>query len=296
MIETLWALARELWGNFQSNFNPVRDSIDIALVTAALYWMFTLIRGTRAGQILVGLVVLFTVFMVSQIFQLVTVSLILDTFLSSMVVILVILFQHDIRRALARVGRGLFPSVSAREESEMLEEIVRAAQVLSRRRIGALVVIERETQLGDEITAGTPVDASVSAELLTSLFLPQSPLHDGAVIIQDGRISQAGCILPLTTSVDLPEGVGTRHRAALGVSQETDALVLVVSEETGGISVVFRGDILQGLDAPQLRQTLRDVLTGEGTDLSAESPEPQAEETSLEEGDRGTSARLGSTG
>ena len=113
MIETLWALSQELWENFQVNFEPVRDSIDIALVAAAIYWLLALIRGTRAGQILVGLIALFTVFMVSQIFQLVTVSLILDTFLSSLVVILVILFQHDIRRALARVGRGLFPSVSA---------------------------------------------------------------------------------------------------------------------------------------------------------------------------------------
>jgi len=296
MIETLWALAQELWEHFQSNFNLVRDSIDIALVTAALYWVFALIRGTRAGQILVGLVVLFTVFMVSQIFQLVTVSLILDTFLSSLVVILVILFQHDIRRALARVGRGLFPSVSAREESEMLEEVVRSAQALSRRRTGALVVIERETQLGDEITAGTRVDAAVSAELLIALFLPQSPLHDGAVIVQDGRLAQAGCILPLTTSVDLPEGVGTRHRAALGVSQETDAVVVVVSEETGGISVVFRGEIAQGLDAPRLRLTLRDILTGERKDLNAEAVDPQAAGAERDDEQTAASGRLGSAG
>ncbi|NRA09383.1 MAG: TIGR00159 family protein [Myxococcales bacterium] len=293
MIETLWALVKEFWENFQINFEPVRDSIDIALVAAAIYWVLALIRGTRAGQILVGLIALFTVFMISQIFQLVTVSLILDTFLSSLVVILVILFQHDIRRALARVGRGLFPSVSAREESEMLEEIVRASQALSRRRIGALVVIERETQLADEITAGTPVDAVVSAQLLTSVFLPQSPLHDGAVIVQEGRLSQAGCILPLTTSFDLPEGVGTRHRAALGVSQETDALVVVVSEETGVISLVFRGEIAQGLDAPRLRETLRAILNGERNQLSTETGDPGIGEVGR---DAAASARLGSTG
>ncbi|MGE4653186.1 MAG: diadenylate cyclase CdaA [Myxococcota bacterium] len=296
MIETLWGLAQELWENFQINFEPVRDSIDIALVAAAIYWLLALIRGTRAGQILVGLIALFTVFMVSQIFQLVTVSLILDTFLSSLVVILVILFQHDIRRALARVGRGLFPSVSAREESEMLEEIVRASQALARRRIGALVVIERETQLADEITAGTPVDAAVSAQLLTSIFLPQSPLHDGAVIVQDGRLSQAGCILPLTTSVDLPEGVGTRHRAALGVTQETDALVVVVSEETGVISAVFRGEIAQGLDAPRLRETLLAILNGERNQLSADTGDPGSGEVGRDAADTGDSARLSSTG
>ena len=296
MIETLWGLAQELWENFQINFEPVRDSIDIALVAAAIYWLLALIRGTRAGQILVGLIALFTVFMVSQIFQLVTVSLILDTFLSSLVVILVILFQHDIRRALARVGRGLFPSVSAREESEMLEEIVRASQALARRRIGALVVIERETQLADEITAGTPVDAAVSAQLLTSIFLPQSPLHDGAVIVQDGRLSQAGCILPLTTSVDLPEGVGTRHRAALGVTQETDALVVVVSEETGVISAVFRGEIAQGLDAPRLREMLLAILNGERNQLSADTGDLGSGEVGRDAADTGDSARLSSTG
>ena len=267
MIETLWELAQELSEYLQANFDPVRDVFDILLVTIAIYWLLVLIRGTRAGQILLGLIALFAVFLISQLGQLVTVGLILENFLGSFVLIIVILFQHDIRRALARVGRGFFPTVSAQEESQMLEEVVRASQTLAQKRIGALMVLERETQLDDQIEAGTPLDANVSKELLTSIFLPYSPLHDGAVVVQHGRIAFAGCILPLTLREDLPEGVGTRHRAAVGITEETDAVVIVVSEETATISVVLRGEMVQGLDAPRLRVVLRDILTGERDDL-----------------------------
>ena len=150
MIETLWALAREMWAYLTANFDPARDLVDIALVTIAIYWLLVLIRGTRAGQILVGLIFLFAVFLGSQIFQLVTVRLILDEFLGSIVLVIIILFQHDIRRALAQVGRGFFRSVSAKEESQMLEEVVRAAQQLAQKRVGALIVLERETHLIDQ--------------------------------------------------------------------------------------------------------------------------------------------------
>lgn len=265
MIEALWALVQELWGYVGANFDPVRDVIDILLVTLGIYWLLLLIRGTRAVQILVGLVVLVAASLASEIFQLVTLRLVLDNFLSSAVLIIIVLFQHDIRRALARVGRGFFPSVSPQQESQMLEEVVRAAQTLAQKRVGALIVLERETQLDDQIEAGTPLDATVSKELLTSLFLPYSPLHDGAVVVQEGRIASAGCILPLTLREDLPEGVGTRHRAAVGITEETDAVVVVVSEETGTISVVAAGHMVHGLDGPRLRIVLRDILAGEET-------------------------------
>jgi uncharacterized protein (TIGR00159 family) len=296
MIETLWALARELSDYLQANFDPFRDVADILLVTVAIYWLLILIRGTRAGQILLGLIALFAVFLISQLGQLVTVGLILENFLGSFVLIIVILFQHDIRRALARVGRGFFPTVSAQEESQMLEEVVRASQALAQKRIGALIVLERETQLDDQIEAGTPLDANVSKELLTSIFLPYSPLHDGAVVIQRGRAAFAGCILPLTLREDLPEGVGTRHRAAVGITEETDAVVIVVSEETATISVVLRGEMVQGLDAPRLRVVLRDILTGERDDLgylalgveagraTREEPEVQADDGNDDDG------------
>jgi uncharacterized protein (TIGR00159 family) len=152
----------------------------------------------------------------------------------------------------------------------VLEEIVRAAQTLAQKRVGALIVLERETNLEDLIEAGTSIDAAVSKEILTSIFLPYSPLHDGAVVIQNGRVTSAGCILPLTLRLDIPDGLGTRHRAALGITEETDAVVIVVSEETSAISVVAGGEIVRDLDAPRLRGVLRDLLAGTRRDLAAE--------------------------
>ena len=277
MIERLWELLQELREYVAGNFDPLRDTLDILLVTLGVYWLLLLIRGTRAVQILVGLAVLIAASLASEIFQLVTLRLILDNFLSSAVLIIIVLFQHDIRRALARVGRGFFPSVSAQQETQMVEEVVRAAQALAQKRVGALIVLERETGLDDEIEAGSRLDAEVTKELLISVFLPYSPIHDGAVVIQRGRIAFAGCILPLTLKGDLPEGVGTRHRAAVGITEETDAVVIVVSEERASISVVMRGEMVQDLDAPRLRVVLREILSGERRDLEGLTGGPASE-------------------
>jgi uncharacterized protein (TIGR00159 family) len=262
VIEYLWELWRQLWDYLTANFDPFRDTVDILLVALGIYWLMLLMRGTRAVQILVGLIVLVVANVAADLFNLLTMSLILDKLSGPAVIIIVILFQHDIRRALARVGRGFFRSVSDQQETQMLEEVVRAAQGLAQRRVGALIVLERETGLDDQIEAGTALDSSVTKELLISLFVPYSPLHDGAVVIQRGRISHAGCILPLTLRDDLPEGVGTRHRAAVGITEETDAVVIVVSEETASISVVMGGDMVRGLDAARLRVVLRDAMSG----------------------------------
>jgi uncharacterized protein (TIGR00159 family) len=263
----LWNFGRDLTEFFNSRFSPYRDTADILIVTAGIYWLLLLIRGTRAIQILVGLIVLIALSLASELFQLAALGMILERFLGSAVLIIVILFQNDIRRALARVGRGFFPSFSAEQELQVVEEIVRSAGALSQRRHGALIVLERESNLGDLIEAGVTVDAQISKDLLTSIFQPSSPMHDGAVVIQEGRISSAGCILPLTLRTDLPEGLGTRHRAAIGITEETDALVVVVSEETANISVVLSGEMLRGLDAPRLRVILRDILGGERKEL-----------------------------
>ncbi len=267
MIQVLWEFGADLAEFFNSRFDLFRDGIDILVVTAGIYWLLLLIRGTRAIQILVGLIVLIALSLASQLFQLAALGMILSRLLEPAVLIIVILFQNDIRRALARVGRGFFPSFSADQEIQVVEEIVRAAGGLSQRRHGALIVLERESNLGDLIEAGVPVDGQLSKELLASIFQPSSPMHDGAVVVQEGRVSSAGCILPLTLRTDLPEGLGTRHRAAVGITEETDALVVVVSEETAKISVVWGGEMLQGLDAPQLRVVLRDVMGGERTEL-----------------------------
>ncbi len=276
MIERLWALLLELRDYLGANFDPFRDTIDILLVTLGIYWLLLLIRGTRAVQILVGLIVLLSASVASNLFNLVDLRLILDNFLGSAAIILVVLFQHDLRRALARVGRGFFPSVSAQEEVQIVEEVVRAAQILAQRRVGALIVLERETNLDDQIEAGTPVDATVSKELLTALFIPYSPLHDGAVLIQRGRIAYAGCVLPLTARLNLPEGLGTRHRAGVGITEETDALVVIVSEETSAISVMLGGEIMPGLDPPRLRVVLREILSGEWRELPGPGESPRS--------------------
>ncbi len=267
MLGYLGTFLSDLVEFFDSRFDPFRDTLDILLVTGGIYWLLLLIRGTRAIQILVGLIVLIALTLLSQLLELAALGLILERLLEPAVVIIVILFQNDIRRALARVGRGIFPSFSNAQEIQVVEEIVRAAGSLSQRRHGALIVLERESNLGDLIEAGVPVDAALSKELLASIFHPSSPMHDGAVVIQEGRVASAGCILPLTLRTDLPEGLGTRHRAAVGITEETDALVVVVSEETASISVVLGGEMLRGLDAPRLRVVLRDVLGGERKEL-----------------------------
>lgn len=267
MIPFLWNYLTESWAQFTLEFDPFRDSIDIILVTAGIYWLLLLIRGTRAVQILVGLIVLMAASLLSKTFELVAVGIVLDNFLNNAPLIMVVLFQHDIRRALARVGRGFFPVVSAQQESYVVEEVVRAAQSLARHKTGALIVLERETTLSDQVEVGTRIDSVVSKDLLDSIFAPTSPLHDGAALIQDGRIAAVGCILPLTLKADLPEGVGTRHRAAVGITEETDAVVIVVSEETGTISIVMAGEMLRGLDAPTLRVALREILANERREL-----------------------------
>jgi uncharacterized protein (TIGR00159 family) len=273
VIQFLWQRLLEIWSYIQENFHPIWDSLDILAVTFAVYWLLLLIRGTRAVQMLTGLLVLIAVRLISDWAQLATVGLILENFFTWGVIIIIILFQQDIRRALARMGRGFFPAVSRQEETQMLEEIVRAAQTLASKRVGALVVLERETRLDDLIEAGVRLEAVPTKELLTAIFLPYSPLHDGAVVVQDGRLTHAGCVLPLTLRSDLPEGVGTRHRAAVGITEDSDAVVVVVSEETAAISVVVAGEMTRDLDAPRLREVLRDLLAGEREPLEVVEPD-----------------------
>ncbi len=297
MIELLWQALRglvlgvaglftDIWSYIADNFKPVQDSLDLLLVAVAVYWLLMLIRGTRAFQIVLGLMLLVAASLAAHVFELLTLSWILEKFLASAVLIIVVLFQQDLRRALARVGRGLFPTVSQREASQMLEEIVRAVQVLARRRTGALVVLERETPLDDLIEPGPALDAVVSKELLVSIFHTASPLHDGAVWIQGGRIAHAGCILPLTLRQDLPEGVGTRHRAAVGITEEADALAVVVSEETGQISLVEGGELRTALDPAELRVALRERMAAARSEAaSALEPAPGHELPMPEEGE-----------
>jgi diadenylate cyclase len=283
VIEFLWGALHETWTYLVANFDPIGDTLDIILVAVGVYWLLLLIKGTRAVQILVGLLLLIGTSAVAQLFQLTTLIWIFDHFLSSAVLIIIVLFQHDIRRMLARVGRGVSPSAVRRQETQIVEEVVRAAQMLAQKRVGGLIVLERDTQLEDQAEGGIVLDAAVSKELLVSLFLPYSPLHDGAVMIQNGRVARAGCILPLSERHDLPQRYGTRHRAALGLTEETDAVVVVISEESSEISVVSHGDLKHDLDPARLRATLREALSSardealEARDGAA--PEGEAPET-----------------
>ena len=264
MIEALRDLVMgqlaEVRAFLETSYEPVRDTLDIVLVALAIYWVLILIRGTRAMQVLSGLGLLMGVRVLADAAELNTVTWLLDNFVGAAVLIVVILFQNDIRRALARVGRGFSPRFAEREESRVVEEVVRACAELVRRRLGGLVVFERETRLEDLMEGGSPLDAAVSKDLVVSLFLPTSPLHDGAVVIAHGRISHASCILPLTLRTELPEGVGTRHRAALGITEESDAIAVVVSEETSAISLAQGGELVTQLDPARLREALWDAF------------------------------------
>jgi diadenylate cyclase len=271
----------ELRGFIASDFDGLRDTVDIALVALAIYWVLLLIRGTRAVQVLIGLGFLMLARVGAEFAGLATVTFVLDTFLAPAVLIFVILFQNDIRRALARMGRGFSPRFTEREETRVLEEVVRACAELSRRRMGGLIVFERDTRLDDLTEGGSVLDAAVSKDLLVSLFLPTSPLHDGAVVISHGRIQTASCILPLTLRTELPEGVGTRHRAALGITEESDAIAVVVSEETSAIAIAQAGELSMQLDPARLRVALRDSFAREpepgDDDDERARPEPEAE-------------------
>lgn len=241
-----------------------QDAVDIALIASVVYWISLLIRGTRAVQMLGGLVVLFAIYIFSQVFELYTLNWVLDNFLSSILLVTVVLFQNDIRRALTEVGRGSFLGVKERTAyGPMLEELTKAVMRLAEKRIGALIVLEREVGLNDYIGTGVPLNAAVRKELIESIFLPLAPMHDGALVIQQGRIAAAGCILPLTSNPNVSRTLGTRHRAAIGLTEETDAVVVVVSEEEGTTSLVREGQITRDLDPHAFRSALQYVFAHE---------------------------------
>lgn len=238
------------------------DVIDILVVAAIIYRLLLMMRGTRAAQILLGLFVIFVAYLMSQFFEIATLNWLMTHFVNNLFLILVVLFQNEIRRALARVGRApLFGGPTSEEVTRQVEEIVRACVRMAERHCGALIVITRQTPLGHYTEHGTILDAVLSQQLLETIFFPNTPLHDGAVLIDGGRIVAAGCVLPLPQEEELKKGFGTRHRAALGVAMDTDAVVLVVSEESGSISIAFQGNLVFDLKPEELRSRLQEVLT-----------------------------------
>lgn len=238
-----------------------QDIVDILFVAIILYSVLLIIKGTRALKIVIGLMILLIVFLLSGYIGLYTMDWLIQSLWAQIVLALVILFQPEIRRALAKMGEARFlPSLTSAEELRSLEEIVRAAVALANRKIGALFVIEREKILEDFIEVGTPLDAKVSHELLLSIFHPTSPIHDGAVVIRGNRIIAAGCFLPLSLSAAISKTYGTRHRAGIGLSEETDAIVIIISEETGAISTAVGGKLEKNMDMGSLRNFLTETF------------------------------------
>jgi diadenylate cyclase len=243
------------------------DLVDILVVSLIVYELLKLIRGTRAAQMVLGAGVLVALFYASEEFHLSTVNWLIRNLAGYIVLVVVVLFQSDIRRALAHLGRAPFFRYFAKPESaeESIEEIVVAASMLSTQKVGALIALERQIGLRNYIEGGIPLDSVLSYDLLVSIFQRTSPLHDGAVIVQNDRVAAAACFLPLTVNPKLSKELGSRHRAAIGLTEENDAIAIVVSEETGRISIVVDGEIERGLDAGGLKARLRSLVAARRT-------------------------------
>jgi diadenylate cyclase len=243
------------------------DVLDILVVAVVLYRVFLLFRETRAIQVLIGLAGLMAAAFAARRLDLLGTSWLLDHFWSVWVLTLIVLFQPELRRALHRLGQNpLFRNVgpvAGEEQTRALDDVVKAAESLAGKRIGALVVLERSIPLRQYAELGVPLDAVLSADLLVSLFLPYSPLHDGAAVVRGNRVVAAGCFLPLSRNAQLGRAMGTRHRAALGVAEETDAVVVVVSEETGRISLAVNGHMESPLDREALERRIVELFTQE---------------------------------
>jgi diadenylate cyclase len=249
----------ELIDNLSFTFTSI---VDILLVATFVYYLLYLLKGTRSGRVAFGIVMLIMLYFIADLFQLQTMSWLLQNFLTYIVIAIIVIFQADIRKALATFGRNPFLDFfRIREKSTgYLVELQRAVNLLAQRTIGALIVIERELELKNLIETGVRLDAEIKSDLLLSIFNTRSPLHDGAVILTHGRIASAGAILPLSSRPDISKGYGTRHRAALGLSEESDAVVIVVSEEQGSVSIAFDGRLTK-LDTPlELEKRLKSLL------------------------------------
>lgn len=243
----------------------IRITIDIAIVWYVFYKLIMIIRGTKAIQLLKGIVVVIFVWIFSIIFNLQTIQWITNQAILWGFLVIIILFQPELRRALEQLGRGSLFSRGAKSEEEVMEQVVQSiitsCLYMAKRRIGALITIELETGVGEYAETGIPIRGELTSQLLTNIFTPNTPLHDGAVIIKDNEIVAAACYLPLSESATISKELGTRHRAAIGISEVTDALTITVSEETGAMSCSKNGELFRDIDEEKLREVLKNNLT-----------------------------------
>jgi diadenylate cyclase len=245
----------------------ITDLVDIAIVAVIVFYLIKLLRGTQAAQLVKGVALILAVFVLSDWLQLNTLHYIISGAIQIGAFAVIVIFQPELRNLLEHIGRMRFGNLidfgmdNERDKTEMMiESVVKAAVDLSETNTGALIVIERETALADYIRSGTKIDASVSSRLLENIFVPNTPLHDGAVIISNDRAAAASCLLPLTTNNNISPDLGTRHRAAIGLSECSDAVVIVVSEETGKISIALNGSLTRNLSAQTLTNALNKTV------------------------------------
>ncbi len=260
----------ELFSKLGSLSFGITDLLDIALITFVVYNAIKLVRETRAFQLIKGLLLLAVAYLIIIQLDMQASSYIFRFLFQNVFIILIILFQQEIRQVIEKVGNSRFTSLSLmlkgnRSEKEKtvndaINEISKAVQRMSDSKTGSLIVMERETLLGDVISSGKPIDAFITHELIGNIFFPKSPLHDGAAIVRKGRLIAAGCVLPLTKNPDISSDLGTRHRAALGMSEQSDAVVIVTSEETGIISIAYGGALERNLTDSELREKLINYL------------------------------------
>lgn len=253
----------------------VSSVIDILIVAYVMYKIAQLIRGTRAVQLIKGLVVLLVATAASSLFNLYTINWLLRQAMTALVVALPVVFQPELRRALEKLGRGRFLAQATlitgeTDWTKIIAEITRAVTVLSKNKLGALVIIERETGLEEHIDTGVKIDGIVSAEFLVNIFLPKTPLHDGAVIIRGDRVAAAACFLPLSENPNLTSDLGTRHRAGIGITEHSDAIAVIISEETGVVSIAVEGALTRYMDEASLQDRLTVLLKNRvGSSLSS---------------------------
>jgi len=255
----------------------VKRAIELAIFFGLFYFVFRVMRGTRGEGILKGmatilLVCFFALYYVSQEFKLEHVAFLLERVLSTSIIALLIIFQPELRRGLVRLGESPFVRIFMKNQVSVIDEIVEAVVRLAKKKVGALIAFEREVGLRTYIEGGVKIDSEVRSELLDTVFFPGSALHDGAVVIQDSRIAAAGCLFPLTDNPSISKQLGTRHRAAIGLTEETDAVTVVVSEETGQISVGVDGELHRNLDKESLEQLLRRLILAGDEEKSPAAP------------------------
>ena len=252
-----------------------RAALDILIIATLIYYLLKLLRGTRAVQMLVAIALLVLFYRGAQWARLEMVEWLLTTLLPYVAIALIILFQPEIRRALSRFGRNLsLMKFTSHNPKAVYDDIVMAAEYFSQNRIGALMVVERQSGLQTYVESGIPLDAKLSYDLLVSIFRPGSPLHDGAAIIQGSRVAAAGCFLPLSINPLISKQLGTRHRAAIGISEESDSLVVLVSEETGSISVASTGSIETNLTPDDLGDRLSEMVSRRRTTMMIPAAAP----------------------